>query len=297
MTQDFAGEAAADGGRWLVTRRREADVLALILMLVFATRAITLSLPPVVKNDLATGVGLTDPQYGLLTTVFMAFYGVSGISSGIAAARWGGRLLIVCCGCFFLGSLIFGLSSGMGGFLVGRGASRPRRWHGRRHVQPRAGSRSTAQVAQQGVGNTGRRMGDRGSHRVAGHAKNQGRRRLSSRLSRHRGYSLRGRGRRLVAEGGADEALAPRGGHHGSWSGDGRGFGDHQPEGAPAELRQRGRAGHRRRRPAMDPGLPPEDPSAPASPSRSTFWPVWAWRRSSAIRSEPSRRRGGGSSG
>ena len=120
MAQDYAGEGAADAGRRLVTKRRDADVLALILMLVFATGAITLSLPPVVKNSLAASVGLTDPQYGLLTTVFMAFYGVSGISSGIAAARWGGRLLIVCCGCFFLGSLIFGLSSGMGGFLVGR---------------------------------------------------------------------------------------------------------------------------------------------------------------------------------
>lgn len=120
MTQNVRGEVTVDAGRWLVTQRRDADVLALILMFVFATGAITLSLPPVVKNDLTASVGLTDPQYGLLTTVFMAFYGVSGISSGIAAARWGGRLLGICCGCFFLGSLIFGLSSGMGGFLVGR---------------------------------------------------------------------------------------------------------------------------------------------------------------------------------
>ena len=120
MTQDRAGTDAQDAGRWLVGKRRDADVLALILMFVFATGAITLSLPPVVKNSLAASVGLTDPQYGLLTTVFMAFYGIAGISSGIAAARWGGRLLIVCCSCFFLGSLVFGLSSGMGGFLVGR---------------------------------------------------------------------------------------------------------------------------------------------------------------------------------
>jgi MFS family permease len=120
MNRDTAGEKTADAGQGLVASRRQADVLALILMLVFATGAITLSLPPVVKNNLTASVGLTDPQYGLLTTVFMAFYGVSGFSSGIIAARWGGRLLGVCCGCFFLGSLIFGLSSGMGGFLVGR---------------------------------------------------------------------------------------------------------------------------------------------------------------------------------
>ncbi|HLA81480.1 MAG TPA: MFS transporter, partial [Thermoleophilia bacterium] len=44
----------------------------------------------------------------------------SGISSGVGAARWGGRLLGVCCGCFVVGSVIFALSSSMGGFLVGR---------------------------------------------------------------------------------------------------------------------------------------------------------------------------------
>ena len=120
MIEDPAVAATADSGRSLVNTRRGADVLALILMFVFATGAITLSLMPVVQNELTKSVGMTDPQYGLLTTVFMAFYGVSGISSGIGAARWGGRLLVVCCGCFFLGSLIFGLSSGMAGFVIGR---------------------------------------------------------------------------------------------------------------------------------------------------------------------------------
>ncbi len=106
-------------GASTVATRPKADVLAVILMLVFATGAITLSLMPVVQNELED-LGLTQSQFGLLTTVFMAFYGVSGISSGIGAARWGGRLLVVCCGCFFLGSLIFALSSSMSGFLVGR---------------------------------------------------------------------------------------------------------------------------------------------------------------------------------
>ena len=121
MAQDRAGAAAADEGVWLVTRRGQVDLLAAILMLVFVTSAICLSLPPVVKGDLTGNLGLSDPQYGLLSTVFLALYGISGFTSGILAARWGGRLLLVCCGCFFLGSLIFGLSSNMGGFLVGRG--------------------------------------------------------------------------------------------------------------------------------------------------------------------------------
>ena len=97
------------------------DLLAVILMLVFVTSAICLSLPPVVKTDLTGGaLHLSDPQYGLLSTIFLAFYGISGFSSGIIAARLGGRLLLVCCGCFFVGSLVFGLSANMGGFLVGR---------------------------------------------------------------------------------------------------------------------------------------------------------------------------------
>ena len=103
-----------------MTTRRGADVLAVSLMFVFITGAVTLSVMPVVTNELRDSVGLTDAQIGLLTSVFMGFYGVSGISSGIAAARWGGRLLLVSCGCFVVGSLIFAFSSGMGGFLVGR---------------------------------------------------------------------------------------------------------------------------------------------------------------------------------
>jgi MFS family permease len=104
----------------MITTRRAADLLASSLMLVFITSAVTLSLLPVVTNELRTSVGLTDAQIGLLTSVFMGFYGVAGISSGIAAARWGGRLLGLSCGCFVVGSLIFGLSTGMVGFLIGR---------------------------------------------------------------------------------------------------------------------------------------------------------------------------------
>ena len=89
-------------------------------MFIFVTGAVTLSVMPVITNELRTSVGLSDAQIGLLTSVFMGFYGVAGISSGVGAARWGGRLLMVSCGCLVVGSLIFALSAGMGGFLVGR---------------------------------------------------------------------------------------------------------------------------------------------------------------------------------
>lgn len=120
MADDVAGAGKVAAGEYMVTTRRGADVLAVSLMFVFITGAVTLSVMPVVTNELRTSVGLTDAQIGLLTSVFMGFYGVAGISSGIGAARWGGRLLGVSCGCFVVGSLIFALSSGMGGFLVGR---------------------------------------------------------------------------------------------------------------------------------------------------------------------------------
>ncbi len=120
MTEDRAATQAADLVDPLVATRRGADLLAVILMFVFATSAIALSLMPVVENQLASDVGLDKGQLGLLTTVFMAFYGISGVSSGIGAARWGGRLLVACCGCFFVGSLVFALSSDMPGFIAGR---------------------------------------------------------------------------------------------------------------------------------------------------------------------------------
>jgi MFS family permease len=120
MSHDVVGTQAEEAGSFLVTSRRGADVLAVILMLVFATDAVTLSLMPVVENQLVNSVGLSNAQLGLLTTVFLAFYGVSGVSSGIGAARWGGRLIVVSCGCFVVGSVIFGLSTSMAGFLTGR---------------------------------------------------------------------------------------------------------------------------------------------------------------------------------
>ena len=104
----------------MIGSRRSADLLATSLMFVFVMSAVTLSLMPVVTNELRTDVGLNDAQIGLLTSIFMGFYGAAGISSGVGAARWGGRLLGASCFCFVVGSLIFGLSSSYAGFLVGR---------------------------------------------------------------------------------------------------------------------------------------------------------------------------------
>lgn len=116
-----AAQLPPDGDAgYLVPTRRGADLLAVSLMFVFITGAVTLSLLPVITNELRVDLQMTDAQIGLLTSVFMGFYGLSAILSGIAAARWGGWLLGVSCGCFVVGSLIFALSASFGGFAVGR---------------------------------------------------------------------------------------------------------------------------------------------------------------------------------
>jgi predicted MFS family arabinose efflux permease len=129
VTDDAAARDAApaiaaahrSGRATLVSTRRGADLLAVSLMLVFFTGAVTLSIAPVVTTDLQSRYGYSSADIGLLTSVFMGLYGVSGILSGVLAARWGGRLLAVCCGCFAAGSVVFALSSSFAGFLIGRG--------------------------------------------------------------------------------------------------------------------------------------------------------------------------------
>lgn len=105
----------------LALEGRAADLLALTLMFFFVMSALTLSLLPVVTPELQDRFALSASQIGLLTSVFMFCYGGIGIPAGVAAARWGGRVLAASAACFVVGSLVFGLSSSYAGFLVGRG--------------------------------------------------------------------------------------------------------------------------------------------------------------------------------
>lgn len=95
--------------------------MAFTLMFFFAMSALTLSLLPVVAADIRERFALSGSQIGLLTSVFMFSYGGVGIPAGVAAARWGGRVLAASAACLAVGSLVFGLSSSMAGFLAGRG--------------------------------------------------------------------------------------------------------------------------------------------------------------------------------
>jgi MFS family permease len=89
-------------------------------MLVFVTGSMSLSALVSVSGQLQEEFGLSDGQIGLLTSVFMGFYGLAAVLSGPFASRWGGRLLLVTCGTFFVGSLILGMSPSFGCLLAGR---------------------------------------------------------------------------------------------------------------------------------------------------------------------------------
>lgn len=101
-------------------RPRSADTLAFALMLFYLLSTLALALMAVVTTELQQRFALSGSQLGLLTSVFMFAYGAIGIPAGTMAARWGGRVLAVSGVLLVAGSLVFGLSSSYGGFLIGR---------------------------------------------------------------------------------------------------------------------------------------------------------------------------------
>ncbi len=99
---------------------RAGDTLVLSLMVFYLMSTLTLALMAVVTPELQEKFGFSASQLGLLTSVFMFAYGAIGIPAGVAAARWGGRVLAISCAFFVLGSLVFALSSSYAAFMVGR---------------------------------------------------------------------------------------------------------------------------------------------------------------------------------
>jgi MFS family permease len=89
-------------------------------MFFYLMSTLTLALMAVVSPELQEKFGLSASQIGLLTSGFMFAYGAVGIPAGAEAARWGGRVLVISCAFFVVGSVVFGLSSSFGGFMAGR---------------------------------------------------------------------------------------------------------------------------------------------------------------------------------
>jgi len=103
-----------------VTTRAGTDILAVSLMLLFSLTGVGLSLMPVIAEQLQSTFHYSDSQIGLLTSVFMFALGATAIPAGLAAARWGGRVLAIGCCVLLLGSVAFALSASYGWFIVAR---------------------------------------------------------------------------------------------------------------------------------------------------------------------------------
>ena len=103
-----------------VTTRRGTDVLAASLMLLFSLTGVGLSLMPVIADELQSSFFYSDSQIGLLTSVFMFALGATAIPAGLAAARWGGRVMAIGCGVLIVGSVAFAFSASYGWFIATR---------------------------------------------------------------------------------------------------------------------------------------------------------------------------------
>ncbi len=112
---DFPAHPPPDPGR----SRRE-DILAIVTMLCFTASGLAISLMAVISTDLQREFGLSASEIGLLTSGFMLAYGLAPIPSGLAAGRYGGRVLAVSAALLIAGSLMFAASSSLAGFAAGR---------------------------------------------------------------------------------------------------------------------------------------------------------------------------------
>ena len=112
--------ANIDFGASCITNRWRADKLALSLMLFMSMVSITMSLMPVVTTELENEFSLSGAQIGLLSSVFMLAWALGAIPMGLAAARWGGRTLILGACLLAVGSILFAFSSSYPWFVAGR---------------------------------------------------------------------------------------------------------------------------------------------------------------------------------
>ncbi|MFH0915434.1 MAG: MFS transporter [bacterium] len=97
-----------------------ADSLALSLMLFQALTACAIAVTPVVANELTDKFQLSGSQIGLLSSLFLMMYCVGAIPMGMAAARWGGRVMAVGVILLTAGSIFFALSASYSWFLIAR---------------------------------------------------------------------------------------------------------------------------------------------------------------------------------
>lgn len=119
MTPTVANETT-DQSFPVVTTRRGADYLALSLMLFGALSSLSVSQMSVITNELEDKFSFTGGQIGLLTSIFMVAFALGSIPMGLAAARWGGRMLTAGAALIVLGCVLFAFSSSYPLFVTAR---------------------------------------------------------------------------------------------------------------------------------------------------------------------------------
>lgn len=97
-----------------------ADLLALALMLAFVLLGFLLAVCAVVTTELMEVFSFSSAKIGLLSTIFTVACCCAGIPAYSAAARWGGRMLVIGVALAVGGAVVFALSSSFAGFLGGR---------------------------------------------------------------------------------------------------------------------------------------------------------------------------------
>ena len=117
MDRQLSGTRVA-AGQW--EEGRGADLLALSLMLFMVANSLAMSLLPIVQDSLQKTFLFSSSKIGFLTSAFMLAFALGAIPMGLAAARWGGRVLIAGALVFVVGSVVFALSASYGWFLAGR---------------------------------------------------------------------------------------------------------------------------------------------------------------------------------
>ncbi len=108
------------GGFHITQTRRGAFFLGLALMSYVVVTGMAISLVPIVAPEMESDFGLSASQIGLLTSMLMLTTSLGALPMGVAAARWGGRVLVASGIVFVIGLVLFAATASFPWFVAAR---------------------------------------------------------------------------------------------------------------------------------------------------------------------------------
>lgn len=102
------------------TDKTGAFFLGLALMSYVVVTGMAISLVPIVAPEMEGHFGLSASQIGLLTSMLMLTTSLGALPMGVAAARWGGRVLVASGIVFVIGLVLFAATASYPWFLAAR---------------------------------------------------------------------------------------------------------------------------------------------------------------------------------